>query len=154
KRQLREREAAARQSPDALAEITLRELLSVVDEELHRLPSQYRTPLVLCYLQGRTRYEAAQQLGSSLATLGRRLERGRELLRRRLACRGLRFSVALFSIMLSQSAASAAVRPALTVSTVNAAVAVATGLGVAIPAKVALLAEGVLKTMFLDKLRL
>ena len=51
-----------------------------------------RGPLVLCYLQGRTRDEAAQSLGLSLATLKRRLERGRDVLRIRLTRRGLALS--------------------------------------------------------------
>src|SRR5262249_15723354 len=48
-----------------------------------------RAPLVLCYLQGKTQDEAAALLGLTKATLKRRLEQGRGLLRGRLVRRGL-----------------------------------------------------------------
>src|SRR5437868_6374666 len=40
--------------PDTTGEITWREGLAVLDEELGRLPSTYRSALVVCYLEGRT----------------------------------------------------------------------------------------------------
>ena len=64
-------------------------LSSDLDDELDRLPERYRGPVVLCFLDGLTRDEAARRLGYSLNTLKRRLEAGRELLRERLARRGL-----------------------------------------------------------------
>ncbi|MBI1914319.1 MAG: sigma-70 family RNA polymerase sigma factor [Planctomycetes bacterium] len=95
RRRVRERVVPTQQPPDPLAEMTVRELFTILDEELTRLPSQYRAPLVLCYLQNRTRDEAARQLGYSLATLDRRLGRGRALLRTRLARRDCTFSAGL-----------------------------------------------------------
>lgn len=74
---------------DPYAHVEWRELRGILDDELARLPEELRTPLVLCYLDGRTRDEAAQQLGWSLRTLHRRLEEGRTRLRVRLARRGL-----------------------------------------------------------------
>ena len=56
--------------------MTGRELLTVLDEELQRCPSDYRLPLVLCYLEGLTRDDAAARLGCSQSTLKRRLEAG------------------------------------------------------------------------------
>src|SRR5262249_38693160 len=64
-RRKREERAAARRQGDALDEVTGRELLAVLDEELQHLPERGREALVLCYLQGLTRDEAARQLGCS-----------------------------------------------------------------------------------------
>src|SRR5262249_13524141 len=80
RRARREQAAAERTPADPLAEITGRELLSVLDEELLALPESLRAPLVLCYLEGLTRDEAAGRLGCPLATLKKRLERGRDRL--------------------------------------------------------------------------
>src|SRR5262249_57171122 len=65
RRQAREARAPARETTDPLAEVTVRELFAVLDAELHRLSTPYRAPLVLCYLEGKTRDQAAQQLGSA-----------------------------------------------------------------------------------------
>ncbi len=62
---------------------------AVLDEELGLLPERFRAPLVGCYLAGRTQEDLARELGWSLSTLRRRLERGRELLRGRLVRRGV-----------------------------------------------------------------
>ena len=69
-------------------EVSWREVRTILDEELRRLPEQYRAPLVLCCLEGRTRDEAAQQMGWSLATLRGRLERGRKILQARTEAPG------------------------------------------------------------------
>jgi RNA polymerase sigma factor (sigma-70 family) len=71
-----------------------REVAGIVDEELQRVPAADRTALVLCLLQGMSHSEAAEHLGWPLGTLKTRVERGRQLLRRRLARRGLACSAA------------------------------------------------------------
>jgi RNA polymerase sigma factor (sigma-70 family) len=82
-------EPPRRSSDDPAANAAWREVCQVLDEELMRLPEALRAPLVLCYLDGATRDEAAGRLGWSLSTLKRRLERGRELLCGRLTARGI-----------------------------------------------------------------
>src|SRR5262249_10157469 len=76
-----ERQAPPRGSADPLSEMSARELLAALDEELRRLPVKYREPVVLCYLEGIAREEVAQRLGCPLGTLKGRLERGKERLR-------------------------------------------------------------------------
>src|SRR5262249_46040445 len=58
-----------RTGPDPLDEITGRELLMVLDDELGQLSESLRAPLLLCFLQGNTHQEAARCLGWSLSTL-------------------------------------------------------------------------------------
>src|SRR5262249_31590861 len=88
--------AAAHPSP--LDQLTARELLAALDDEVRRLPEVYRLPVLLCCLEGRTQEEAARQLGWTAGSVKGRLERGRARLQARLARRGLPVSVALAGI--------------------------------------------------------
>ncbi|AMV24306.1 ECF RNA polymerase sigma factor SigE [Gemmata sp. SH-PL17] len=108
------------------------EVCRALDDELAALPDALRGPLVLCYLQGRTRDEAAHALGCSLAMLKRRLERGRNLLRDRLARRGITLPAAGFGVLATDLTGTAAVD-----STTRAAVAFVSH-GTASPAVAAL----------------
>jgi RNA polymerase sigma factor (sigma-70 family) len=78
-----------RNTSDPLDEITARELLQVIDDELARLPDRLRLPVLLCCVQGLSREEVAQRLGVSDSVVKGRLERGRRRLAARLAARGL-----------------------------------------------------------------
>jgi RNA polymerase sigma factor (sigma-70 family) len=127
------------------------ELQAVLDEELQHLPAAFRTPLVLCYLEGRTQDEAARQLGWSLGALRGRLWRGRELLRSRLARRGLSLGSVLVALALSHSAAPAAVPVGLAAATVQAAFAFLRGGAAIVPGPILGLTKGMLHTMFLSK---
>ena len=49
--------------PDCADDLTCREMMRILDPELESLPENLRAPLVLCYLQGKTRDEAAVELG-------------------------------------------------------------------------------------------
>jgi RNA polymerase sigma factor (sigma-70 family) len=153
----RNREARAETTPptDPLTEITGRELCAVLDEELHRLPPRIRMPFLLCYVEGRTRDQAAAQMGCSLRTLHRRLESGRRLLQARLTRRGITLSAALVAAGLGQQGASAAVPALLVVSAVKAAMvageqSVASGV---VSARALAMAEGMLKGMTMTKLK-
>src|SRR5262249_20794804 len=103
---------------DPAAGLVWREVSQALDEELQRLPQRLRSPLLLCYLSGLTRDEAAKQLGWSLGTLKRRLEGGRNILRSRLAKRGIP-SVGLALTVLTPEALQAAVSQSLLESTLS-----------------------------------
>jgi RNA polymerase sigma factor (sigma-70 family) len=129
----------------------LRELL---EWELNRLPAFYRVVIVLCDLEGKTRTEAARQLGLPEGTVGSRLARARTMLARRLVRHGAAVSGAVLPVFLSQNAVSAAVPAAVLSSTIRVATLVATGNAAgAVSLHVATLAERVLKTMLLTKLK-
>src|SRR5207248_8680290 len=121
KREEHERRAIPRTTDDPLAELTGRELLALLDEELQRLPDVYREPLVLCYLEGRTCDEAAREFGCSLGTMKRRLERAREALRARLTARGVALPAALLAAALVPETGGGAVPAALAAATARAA---------------------------------
>jgi RND family efflux transporter MFP subunit len=131
------------------------ELRPILDEELTRLPERLRRPFILCYLEGKTNDEAARELGCPAGTIYSRLARGRDVLRRRLLRRGVTLSVATLSAALTDYAAEAA--PAIPM--VRAAVAAArsfAGLpsGGPISPRATTLAEGVLRSMFVTKVKM
>ena len=117
----RQSESAAR--TDRSSDLTWREIRIVVDEELQHLPAEARSAVVLCYLEGRTQEQAAKQLGWSKATLRRRLERGRELLRARLMARGLAPAVAFTATLFAEESTAAIVPAQLMTTTLRSVVA-------------------------------
>lgn len=126
------------------------ELLPEIQEEVDRLPERYRAPIVLCDLEGRTHEEAAGQLRIPVGTVKTRLSRGRERLRGRLIRRGL--APALVASALAAPARAAIAKPLLE-TTVRAAMQVAAFRAAGVSATVASLVQGVLRAMFLNKLR-
>jgi RNA polymerase sigma factor (sigma-70 family) len=152
RRHARQQQIMDRPTSQCDREADWEDLRQVLDDEVQRLPDKFRVPLVLCYLQGMTREEAAARLGWSAGAVKGMLERGRELLRSRLGRRGMTLSVGSLAAMLSENALSAAVPAVLCDSTVKAALAFAAG-EVAAAGRVAALAEGVLQAMFIHRVK-
>jgi RNA polymerase sigma factor (sigma-70 family) len=105
RRQAREQSAPAR-GPAPPPDLSWQEACDALHGELDRLPAKYRRPIWLCYFEGRTRDEAAAALGCSPGAVKGHLERGRELLRNRLAKRGIALSAGLLFATLRTPAAA------------------------------------------------
>src|SRR5262245_21181582 len=157
RRKGRERQVAEMPEPAAEQQDLWRDLQPLLDEELSRLPDRYRSVIVLCDLEGKTRKEDAQQLRCPEGTIGGWLARARVKLAKRLAQRGVVLSGGALAVVLSQSVASAGVPTSVVSSTIKAASLFAAGQAAAtglISAKVAALTVGVLKAMLVSKLKM
>ncbi len=155
KRGVRERQLPEMPDPVAAEQDPGNDLKPVLDEELSHLPDNYRAVLVLCDLEGKTLKEAARQLAVAEGTVASRVARGRALLAKRLARRGVAVSGSLLAAILAHSSASAQVPSALVTSTIQVATLVAAGQGAAgaLSPTVAAVMTGVMKTMFLGKIK-
>jgi RNA polymerase sigma factor (sigma-70 family) len=158
RRRLHERQASATLTgsmpPDPGDDAAWRDLGPVLDEEVQRLPAVYRTPFVLCYLEGKTNEEAAELLGCPKGTIVSRLARARERLRFRLSRRGLALAAGALAAGLTEATASAAPPAALVQDTVAVALAFLQGTaGESLPATVAALTEGTLRAAWWHKLK-
>jgi RNA polymerase sigma factor (sigma-70 family) len=156
RRNERERQVATMPEPAGKEHDLWRDLHPMLDEELSRLPDKYRAVLVLCDLEGRTRKEAARQLGVPEGTVAGRLARARTLLARRLARHGLAVTGGALAAVVSQQAAAACAPCSVVSRAIKAATTLAAGKAAAglISGKVAILTEGVLKTMVPSKLKI
>jgi RNA polymerase sigma factor (sigma-70 family) len=155
RQQTLDRKAAVGSPADPQAEAAEREMWAVLDEELSRLPEKFRAPLVLCYLEGRTHAQAAQELGYRPGSMSWRLARGQQLLQARLVRRGLVLPAAMLSTLLLRE--SAVARAAGLIGCVSEAALLSclnspTVAG-AMSANVALLTKGALHAMWITKMK-
>ncbi len=128
-----------------------REQAEALHEEIDRLPGSFRLPVVLFYFEGLTLDEAARRLRCPAGTVHSRLVRARDKLRRGLTRRGLVLPAAM-AAGLSARSASASVSSPLCDITTRAAMNFAAGHAAA-PSATAL-AQEVLRSMLLQKLKL
>jgi RNA polymerase sigma factor (sigma-70 family) len=122
-----ERGAAAMREEEQQVRQAWEDLRPALDEELSRLPPKYRLPLVLCYLEGKNRDEAAKVMGIEPGSLKGLLERGREALRSKLVRRGVVVPAAVLVTLLTTHSASAAVPTSLATTTATAGAALWAG---------------------------
>ncbi|HEX4610587.1 MAG TPA: sigma-70 family RNA polymerase sigma factor, partial [Urbifossiella sp.] len=150
RRATRERPAEELPEPEARADERGPGLL---DAALGALPDRYRTAIVLCDLEGKTRTEAARECGVPEGTMAGWLTRGRALLARRLARHGIGLSV-VASVLSQAAAAGGMPRAVLTAALRMVGEVIAGQQGSrAAPARVVNLMEGVVKTMLLNELK-
>jgi RNA polymerase sigma factor (sigma-70 family) len=140
KRRAKERQASEMAPSEASEDGANEELLARLDHELSRLPGKYRVPVVLCELEGKSRKEVARLLGVPEGTLSSRLAYAKKLLSTRLSRRGVTLSVGAFAAVLS---------PTLRASTLKTVFSVE-----AVSTNVLALTEGMMKAMFLSKLKI
>jgi RNA polymerase sigma factor (sigma-70 family) len=112
------------------------DLMRALDEEIARLPDKLRAVVALCELDGVSRREAAKRLGVAEGTLSSRLAAARKQLAERLRSRGLTLGVGGIAALVGGGTASAV--PAVTADVTRTVFS---------------LAEGVIRTMFLSKLK-
>ena len=157
KRRMREGQVPDMPEPMAEPDDLRDDLAEALDRELSRLPEKYRTPIILCDLEGWTHWEAASRLGWPIGTVSSRLSRARSMLAKRLTRRGLSLSGGALAVLLAQESASASMPMRLIDSTAQAASLFAEGGAVTagmVSAEVAVLTREVLKIMLLGKLKI
>jgi RNA polymerase sigma factor (sigma-70 family) len=152
RRRERDKGATPLSETNPVAEITWREVRTILDEEIERLPEKFKGPVLLCFLEGKAHNEGAQELGWSLTTFRGRLERARELLRQALSRRGITLSGALLATLLAEKTALA-ISPYLMIAVVKAALAREAAAQGVLSTQVSTLAQEVIQTMFWSKLK-
>jgi RNA polymerase sigma factor (sigma-70 family) len=132
------------------------ELAPAVREEVSDLPEKYRTPLMLCLLNGLTHEEVATRLGWPVGTVKTRVRQAKDRLRTRLTRRGFAPSVGVIAAAMTAREASA-IPLALVRSTARAALRYASGKALtagAASASVATLVELGIGSLLMSRIKL
>jgi len=104
-RRVRHEGSAGRpESTAPIDQMTGRELLTAIEDELDRLSALYREPLVLGLLEGLSREDVATRLGLPAGTVKTRLERGRKKLADALTKRGVTLGAGLLVLAATSEA--------------------------------------------------
>jgi len=126
KRQVKERNAYA-EPESALSTEDADNLRFAVDEALESLPEIYRSPIILCLLEGRSRREVAKELGLAEGTLSSRLAKAKIMLGDRLIRRGVTLSAGVLLAAAAAEASKASASAAAQAATFDACLALAVG---------------------------
>ncbi|HEY7154143.1 MAG TPA: sigma-70 family RNA polymerase sigma factor, partial [Gemmataceae bacterium] len=144
RRRKHEGRTTTRPPVDPATQLLWREVQTLLDEEIARLPEIYRSVFVLCGLESITQAEAARHLGLKEGTVSSRLTVARQRLQRRLARRGVELTALLAAAALTTETASALPAVLLANTTIG---------GVVSPA-VAALADGGSSVLTIGKIKL
>jgi RNA polymerase sigma factor (sigma-70 family) len=150
-----ERKESMRTGTDASTGASFHEVQEILDEEITSLPERLRAPLLLCCLGGRTKAEAARELGWKVGTVASRLARARERLEGRLTRRGVALAAGSVALIMTQKG-SAAVPARVVAATVRLASLIAAGEAATVggvSTSAALLAKGAIRGMTITKLK-
>ena len=127
------------------------ELRELIDREIASLPEKYRSVILLCDIEGKTRKEAARELGAPEGSIAGWQSRGREVLAKRLVRQGIVVTSVTLVALLAKAA------EAFAVTTISSqALASAKGCGVAgavISSTISLLSEMVINMLFWAKIK-
>ena len=125
--------------------------MTILDEEIGRLPEKYRGPIVSCHLQGKTTEEAARELGAGGDAEGPAAA-PRELLQARLRSRGITAPAVTITMLASSEVVGAVVPQTLGPRTIDAVLSFVGRGSNAISTETLQLANGLLMSQMIHRL--